>query len=308
MAPHPLWLLYNPVAGHGRAARLAPAVAERLEGQGYDVTLVQTAGAGKAAEQVRWLLQHRPAPIAVLGGDGTVHDAINGFLIHGEPIRSEATLIVLNAGTGGDFARGLGLPRDPFAGVARLASATLQPLDLGWIQCLDRKGQRTGRAFVNVADVGLAGDVVARVNRTTKKLGGFASFLLGTLTALAKAEAKPMQLSVDGGTPEAGRWVMLSVANGTHFGGGMALCPSADPGDGRFDLVTLGDLDRRTLYTHLPHLYRGKHLALPGVTHRSMRTLHVDTDQPVWVEADGELIGTTPATIRIVPAALHVLV
>ncbi|MBC7544133.1 MAG: diacylglycerol kinase family lipid kinase, partial [Candidatus Sericytochromatia bacterium] len=160
----------------------------------------------------------------------------------------------------------------------------------------------------NIADVGLVGDVVARVNGSTKAFGGFISFLVGTLISLGKAVPKDLVLQIDGGPPESGRFVMVSIANGRYFGGGMAICPPADPTDGLLDLVTLGDYSRPQLYRAFPSVYQGKHLALPGIHHRRCRSVRITAPQPAWVEADGELLGTTSLHVEVLPRAVTVLI
>jgi YegS/Rv2252/BmrU family lipid kinase len=302
-----LWLIYNPAAANGRAAKLAPQVARVLGDQGIAVTSVATTGPGSATAQVRQALAAGHQTIAVLGGDGTLHDVVNGFFTDGRPTHPAARLAVLHAGTGGDFARTLGLPRQALAGAAALASARPVPVDIGVLHCLGLDGQPKAEVFINVANVGMAGDVVERVNRTSKALGGFVSFLIGSVASILAATAKPMTLTWEDGSVQDGRFHMVTIGNGRFFGGGMAVCPGADVADGRFDLVTLGDLSRGRLLAEMPRVYAGSHLGRPGISHRLGQTLKVDGGAPVWVEADGELIGTTPLQVTILPAALTLL-
>ncbi len=307
MQNRPIWMIYNPAAANGRARRCAPRVVMALRDAGYTVEAVATAGPGLAAEQVRAALQAGVETVAVLGGDGTLHEAVNGFVTDGRPTRTSARLIILSAGTGSDFARALGLPRDPLAGVRALANAQPRLLDLGLVTCVGFDGQPRTEAFINMADVGLAGDVVSRVNNTTKAFGGFISFLAGTLISLAKAVPKDLTLQIDDEPPRSGRFVMVNIANGRYFGGGMEVCPPGDPTDGLLDLVTLGDYSRPQLYRAFPRVYQGTHLALPGVEHRRCTSVRITSDRPAWVEADGELLGTTSLTATILPQALTLL-
>ena len=170
MSTASLYLIYNPAAANGRTARLAPRVASALGAAGYAVTVAPTEGPRTAGRQVREALSAGTMTVAVLGGDGTLHEAVDGFVTNGEPTNPSARLIVLSAGTGGNFARTLGLPRDPMAGVAALAHARPVSLDLGVMTCTGLDGQPREEAFINIANVGLAGDVVAQVNWTTKAL------------------------------------------------------------------------------------------------------------------------------------------
>lgn len=303
-----LWLLYNPTAANGRTAKLAPLVAKALGDQGIAVTVVATTGPGSAADQVRGALAAGARTLAVLGGDGTLHDAVNGFFVDGRPTHPDARLAVLQAGTGGDFARTLGLPRQALAGAAALATARPVVVDVGVLRCLGFDGQPKVGVFLNVANVGLVGEVVARVNRTSKALGGFLSFLFGAVTGILGAVARPLTLHWDDGTVESGHYHMVTVGNGRFFGGGMAICPDADVADGYFDVITLGDLSRGRFLAELPRVYGGNHLGRPGVTSARRPSLRVEAPTPVWVEADGELIGTTPLQVTVLPKALTLLV
>ena len=139
-----------------------------------------------------------------------------------------------------------------------------------------------------------------------ESLGGFISFLAGTLIAVAKATPKPLTLQLDDQPAMSGR-PAGEHANGRYFGGGMAISPKSDPADGHFDIITLGDVTRGQLYSKLGHVYRATHLGLPDVGHHRTRTLTIAA-KSAWVEADGELLGTTPLTVRILPQAITVLV
>jgi YegS/Rv2252/BmrU family lipid kinase len=307
MPSQSLCLIYNPAAANGRTAQLAPRVVRVLAQAGYTVTTLATTAPGSAAGQVREALQAGCRTFAVLGGDGTLHDAVNGFFVEGKPTHPDARLAILQAGTGGDFARTLGLPRNPLEGAASLPNARPCAVDVGILRCLDLDGRPKTEAFINIANVGLAGDVVARVNRASKAFGGFVSFLIGTVASILNSRPLPMTLRWDDGPECHGRFHMVTIGNGRFFGGGMAACPGAGVADGHFDLMTLGDLSRWTFLASMPKVYTGTHLGLPGVEHRLGRTLQVTAPAPVWVEADGELIGTTPLQVDLLPGALTLL-
>jgi YegS/Rv2252/BmrU family lipid kinase len=282
-------------------------VARRLAAQGWTVEAVATTGPGSAAAQVKAALAAGWRTIAVLGGDGTLHDVVNGFIVDGRAAHGDARLAILQAGTGGDFARTLGLPRDPLAGADQLASARPFAVDVGVLRCPGLDGQPRTEAFLNVANVGLAAEVVERVNASSKAWGGFISFLLGSVAGILGNRPIALTLQGDDAPPVTGRFRLVSFCNGKYFGGGMAIGPNADPADGQLDVVTLGDTSRARLLASLPRVYAGKHLGLAGVTSRRCRTIQVTGPEGGWVEADGELIGRTPLQVDVLPAALTLL-
>jgi hypothetical protein len=132
-----------------------------------------------------------------VGGDGTNNEVLNGLFPDGRPISERIAMSVIPGGTGGDFARLLQIPKDPAAAAKRLAGAKPRPIDVGLLTCADHEGATIRRMFLNIASFGLGGEVDARVNRTTKIFGGFASFFWASLTTLFTYKNRHVRLRVD---------------------------------------------------------------------------------------------------------------
>jgi diacylglycerol kinase (ATP) len=238
----------------------------------------------------------------VVGGDGSVNEVANG--IAG---RDDVEIAVIARGTGWDFVRTYGIPRDLDEAVEVALRGAVREIDLGRVAYRSWAGAEAEALFANVASAGMSGAIAQRANETSKALGGKASYLWATLAVFARWQVSEVQVSVDGES-HAGRMHDVVVANGRYFGGGMMICPDAEPDDGRFDVLLIGDLTKRDLLVTLPKTYKGKHLPHPKAKLLRGAAVTVDAPEPLPVELDGEQPGTTPARFEIVPRALRLRV
>jgi YegS/Rv2252/BmrU family lipid kinase len=239
--------------------------------------------------------------VIAVGGDGTVHEVVNGLLRRpGErPPRFGA---LLRAGTAGDLARSLPSPSRPELVPEWLTTNRWRLVDVG------RVSTSTGRRyFINVADAGIGAEVVRRAARGPAWAGGTVNFLAGAVISLLCHRNAWVQLRLDEGPVLRRRIRTIAVANGAYLGGGMWIAPKADVNDGMFEVVTIGDVSRWLGIRSLPMLYRGTHGRLAQVEFGRARRVEIDSEQPIGVEADGELVGSTPAVFDIVPGALEVI-
>ncbi|MBK8697496.1 MAG: hypothetical protein IPN17_35890 [Deltaproteobacteria bacterium] len=192
----------NPAAGGGRAGRLLGEYSRALGAEGFEVTVHRTGGKRQLEETVRTLVEQGAPRVAVMGGDGTFHDAMNALLrADGSVMPSAKTAFaVIPAGTGSDLgARALHIP-DGARELARwLAAATPRPFDLGLLEYLDREGERSKMLFTNIASCGISGRVDELVGAGPKWLSGKASYMFATVRAIAGWRHCPMRVRVDGG-------------------------------------------------------------------------------------------------------------
>ena len=240
--------------------------------------------------------------LVVVGGDGSVNEVVNGIAD-----MEDVALAVLPRGTGRDFARTLGIPRDLDAAVEIALAGDVREIDLGLVTFRTWAGAEGRAHFANVASAGISGAIAKRANETSKALGGKVSYYWATLAIFAGWQTGEMRVSVDDEI-RGGRMIDAMVANGRYLGGGMMMCPEAEPDDGLFDVLLLGDVTKRDLLFTLPKTYRGKHLPHPRLELLRGRVVTVDADEPLPLELDGEQPGTTPAKFEIVPRALRVRV
>jgi diacylglycerol kinase family enzyme len=180
-----------------------------------------------------------------------------------------------------------------------------QRLDVGVISCQDLKGRPLQRLFANIAEGGLGAATVQRVDSRPKR-GGTIPFLTGAIRTLAGFRNRPVKVTVDDQTNRTLQAVIVIIANGRFFGGGMKIAPQAKPDDGLFDIVLVKDLSRLKILRNLYRIYTGSHLELPEVEVLRGTKVSLESDEDLLLEADGELLGRAPAEFTIRPQAIQV--
>jgi YegS/Rv2252/BmrU family lipid kinase len=214
-------------------------------------------------------------------------------------------LAVIPRGTGWDFVRTLGIPRDLDGAIEIALTGDLREVDLGAVTYRTWAGEEARAYFANVASAGISGAIARRANESSKALGGKASYYWATLSVFLGWQVGELTVTVDEES-RTGRMIDAMVCNGRYLGGGMMMCPDAEPDDGLFDVMLIGDVTKRDLAFVLPKTYKGKHLPHPRLELLRGRVVTVDAPEPLPIELDGEQPGTTPARFEIVPRALRV--
>lgn len=300
-------LVLNPRAGAGAAGDRLPALRTALEEAGARFDVALTEGPRDATRLVREALSDGAAGVAVVGGDGTLNEAVNGFFDdEGNAIAPDAWLGPLPCGTGGDFRRTLGISKRIGPMVTRMMWARPRRVDVGWLTFVDHEGRPAHRAFLNIASFGMSGLIVRLVNEGPKWMGAKPSFLLGTYRAIMQHRNQRVRITIDDGEPSEREPLTVAVANGRFFGGGMQVAPKAEIDDGFFDVVSL-DMAPFESVALTAAIYRGAHLDHPGVSCTRARRVHaepVDPNDRVLIDLDGEGPGALPATFEIRQHAL----
>lgn len=303
----PFVVVLNPRAGAGAAGERRAALETVLREHGADFEVRLTRAPRHATELTRQALREGARGVAVVGGDGTLSEALNGFFDEtGAPIAPDAWLGPLPCGTGGDFSRTLRLSKHVRPMVLHLLWSKPRPIDVGWLRYHDDLGEPRERAFLNITSFGLGGLVDRLVNDTPKWMGGRGAFLLGTLRAMSRYERQRVRLTLDDGPSEEMSILNVAVANGRFHGGGMMVAPQAEIDDGWFDVVTLEQTRLEATLGTLD-VYRGTHLDRKGVRLRRARRVHaepVDPKDAVLLDVDGEAPGALPATFEIKAGAV----
>jgi len=234
---------------------------------------------------------------------------VNGILRQSAAIIKQTKLAIILRGTGGDFAKSWKKPPSVPELARAIKHGTSHPCDAVNMRVNPPAGAPRERYYINVADIGLGGLVVDIVNNSPKYLGGPLSFFLAGLRAtLFQYRNAPMQITVDGRMIHTdSAYYFVTVANGQYFGGGMHIAPSARCDDGALELVLVGNLRLPKKFYFAWKLYQGKAHELREVHVLRGRSLTIRSPQPVFIEADGELAGTTDAEFNIVPHALNIL-
>jgi len=294
--------LVNPAAEGGSVGRRWPELAHRAAALGLSGDALLSERPGQLGELAKRAVEQGASLLVAVGGDGTVNEVVQGLAG-----RDGAELAVIPRGTGWDFARTYRIPRRLEDAVAVARDGRTRAIDLGRARYRDWEGSEAESYFANVASAGMSGAIAKRANETSKALGGKISYAWATLTVFARWRNDEVRVTVDG-EARTGRMHDVVVANGRFFGGGMMICPDAEPDDGLFDVLLIGDLTKRGLLLTLPKTYRGRHLPHPKAELLRGAVVEVDAPEPLPVELDGEQPGTTPIRLEVVPEALRLRV
>jgi YegS/Rv2252/BmrU family lipid kinase len=271
---------------------------------GFGFRLDLTRGRGDATRLAKEALDRGERFLVAVGGDGTVNEVLNAMLAADRAVDPEAVLGVLAANSGCDAVRTFGLSQDPETAVARFEVGNVYAIDVGKATVATPDGERS-RYFLNMAQAGLGGTASARAARLPGFLGGSRSFF-GYWLAMASYRRPTVRLLGDRREFE-GRITNLMVANLQFGGNGMLLSPRSWPEDGYLDLQVFTG-PKSESFTLLPKMFQGEHLPNPTITEYRSKAIRLEADRRLWVEADGELLGRTPATFEVVPGVLRLKV
>jgi YegS/Rv2252/BmrU family lipid kinase len=297
----PLVLIANPNAGRGAVSQALPRVESVLRNCNLAYRIVRTTHPGHATEAARQALSGGERYLVAVGGDGTVHEVVNGMVEDGGPVAADAVLGVVAAGSGCDFVRSFGLPGDAAQAAERLTGDQVRTIDVGTVTCADG----TTRCFVNIAEAGLGGAVVARAANLGKVLGG-ARYAAGFWLTLPRFRPAAVRLDADG-QYHAWRAYNVVVANCRFYGGGMQISPNSDPGDCLLDILVMTG-PKSDSFTTLPKVYKGAHLPHRNIAELRAARLTIEAEPGFPVEADGELLGVTPASFGLIPSCVRLKV
>lgn len=290
-------LLTNPAAGHGRALKTAAEAKARFEERGATVQALVPTSADEASDLAGAAVSDGVDAIVVVGGDGMIHLTLPAI------VGTDTPLGVIPAGTGNDQAREYGWPRDA---IDKAVSVVLQ----GKTRRVDVGEATTGDGrksyFGSVLAAGFDSLVSDRTNRM-RWPHGRARYNLAILAEFVNLRPLPMKARLADGTVIDDDLLLIAVGNTRSYGGGMLICPAADPTDGVFDVTVGAAISRRTALMQMPSIYKGTHVDRPEVS--TYRTTELTIEAPgINAYADGEFLGPLPATIRVIPQAASVIV
>lgn len=284
-------VIVNPVSGGGEALKLARRVMRRLEEERRESRLFETSGEGDAAKQVRAAVQAGCEAVVCIGGDGTLCEAAD------ELCYQDVTLYVVPGGTGNDFARAFGLPKEPLAAFEKqLAGKPVQ------IDC----GRVNGRGFLNVSGSGFDVDVLKKTEELKKVYSGEKAYHKAVVSVIGQYKAFEAELSIDGAPATHEACTIIEIANGQCIGGGMRVAPNAKLDDGVFDVVVVKKVPRLCIPFLLPLFMLGWHTKL-GLA-RVMRAKKVSLRaKGMTLNIDGKLIDADRADYELLPGAIRMM-
>lgn len=280
-------MVVNPRAGRNSGVASADAAERVLVGAGWEVTRVLTTCSGEAEELAARAAGEGHDAVFACGGDGTLSQVLEGLIGTGVPAG------LIPAGTGNDFARTIGLSRDPATAAGQALTGTDTEIDL-----LDVDGGETWS--LNIVGVGFDAMVAKRINRRARLTAGRTAYLIAVLQELFKLQ--PFEARIKVGAHEwEGRALVIAIANAQSYGAGMRIAPSADITDGLLDVVLVEQMGRLAFMWSFGQVFRGTHANHPKVSMWQGTEVTVETAKPRPALVDGELLAETPLHIRIAP-------
>jgi diacylglycerol kinase (ATP) len=297
--------LVNPASANGSTGKRWPALERRAATLGLEGRSVLSEAPGELGGLAAEAVRAGARLLVLVGGDGTVHEVVDGLMKAG--LGSQAELAVLPRGTGKDFVRSLRIPGGFDEAIEVAKSGRVRTIDVGRATYVAADGSQAEAYFANFAGAGISGAIARRANATSKAFGGKLSFLWATIAVFSRWKPARMTVTIDGELRDALLLEALAM-NGDYTAGGMWMAPEAAPDDGGFDVVLIGDFSKLEFLRTFPKIYRGRHVSHRKIEVVRARELRVQAPIPLPIVLDGEAPGTTPVRFELIPSALRLRV
>ena len=298
--------IVNPIAGSHSGSKEWDSISERITQAGLEFDVEFTQYPGHAIEIAKQSIKSNYDCLLAVGGDGTINEVANGILFSENP---ENTMLgVIAAGTTNVFKMSLGM--NEVKSNTEIPWKTHQPMkiDVGIVHCSNRN-KEVQRYFVNEMSVGLPAEVVKTWNYIPDSYNKKLNLLMRTITGvLTLINSKNKRLNIEiVNNYETGKFCTVVVANGKYFADGMRIAPNATLDDGLLDSIIIGDVSRYDLIRIRPKLYDGTYIDHEKFKETKVSEISIESEEKLIVEADGDIVGEGPVSIRVVPSALTVL-
>lgn len=296
-------ILHNPSAGGGKARRDLPAAVDALRRRGEAPQILQSQSSEHLMELARAAREESPDVMVSAGGDGTLHQVLNGF----PP--GEVPLGIIPLGRGNDLARSLGIPTDPCAAAELLLKGKVRRIDLaraGPAEISSLRNESQCALYAGVAGVGFDSVATRFANDPARRLQGRFAYAWGILRCLGTYRAQPLEVTSDVRN-FSGRMMFAVVGNNSSYGNGFRIAPRAALDDGLLDVCIVPAMSKWELLRWVPSVYRGGHLAHPGIVYFKARRVTLRSAARLELFGDGEFLKELAATIEVLPGALRVI-
>ncbi len=284
-------IIFNPTAGAGRSAKAMETVHQILKENNVDYTVLETQYKEHAVLLARESIGKGYDGIISVGGDGTLLEIAS--MLHD----TDETLGVIPAGTGNDFRQAINVPRDPAEALKIILAGNSRKVDIGLL------GE--DRYFLNVAGTGFDVEVIKNTDKVRKMFTGGFAYFLGIFLSVFGYKSVTLDVTIDGVTYR--RTVLLiAIANGKCYGGGLNVAPQADAADGLFNVLLINHIPNWRILIELPKMKKGQIERIPGYERFTCSELHISSDKPQRFNLDGEVYGETPIRLSVVPRSINV--
>ncbi|HIZ87324.1 MAG TPA: diacylglycerol kinase family lipid kinase [Candidatus Coprenecus pullistercoris] len=303
------WIaVVNPNAAGGKVATEWPLLSNMLKERGFRFEEVFTTHRYHAVELVIYALRRGFRKIISVGGDGTLHEVVNGLFHQREVPVEDVTVAVLPAGSANDWARMFRIPGDYGKAIETIIAGRTVMQDIGRVE-YSQAGVRNTRFMVNVAGVGLDANICYYCNVAKNKgKSDDLSYVKAAFKALLGRRSNRSRVVVDGKKYFTGKAFSIGFGIGKYSGGGMMQVPDALADDGLVNVMVASKIPKIKFILLFKRLFKGTIYSVREVSHRLAGRVSVFTRRPDRVEIDGEVVGTTPMTLEVIPGALRVVV
>lgn len=295
--------ILNPQAGKGAGLRLRERVYKAAKEHTSDFELIETSAPGDATRIAR---DSSSTSVVAVGGDGTVHEIANGIL------GTEKVLGIIPVGSGNDFIKSIGIPKDIDEATSCLFLQRVARVDVGRLEIRTNSATDQGNSsqsiFVNGVGIGFDAAVAERTHHISW-MSGSLLYIIAVLQTLGRYKSPEFVTSVDGRKRNS-RNLLIAVGNGRCAGGGFYLTPDAKVDDAMLDICLIDDISTFSIVKLMPRVMRGNHGKSAAVKFERGKQISVCMSSPVSVHADGEILGNDVVELKIVvvPGALSVIV
>jgi len=273
--------------------------------QKFSISIFETRYANHAHQLAATAVTDKYDIILSAGGDGTLHQVVNGMLSIAPPNQLPA-LGLIPLGSGNDFANTIGATANPAELLKLLSINQPRPIDLGVLNCKDASNQELVKYFINACSVGMGPATVKQMAKAPQWLGAELRYLLSIVRAFLAHIPEPIEIKTYGWN-WVGKARVLAIANGKSFGSKIYIAPDAKPDDGVFSMFLVSDVQLLKFLFYLQVVKGKKKVKDPDVVYSTTTKIEITTSQSVAIEAEGELIGFLPATIEVYPNQLNFL-
>lgn len=301
-------VIVNPESDKGRTGRRWTYIKESLKNFIKEFKYEFTEKPLQATEISRVAIKEGSELIVGVGGDGTMNEIANGFYEDKRIINPQAALGIVPSGTGCDFTRSLNIPLRLKNALKVVTQAPSSWIDIGRVRFKNHSGEDEERFFLNVADFGIGGEVVRKVNQNRRKRKA-SSYLRCLFSTFIAYKNKRIRIRIDGQDFPVEEYLVGTVSNGRIFGKGMKIAPQAKLDDGLFDIVLVKEMKTLEFFRNVWRIYTGSHLSHPKISlvrGQKVEAFAETNEEEVLIEIDGEQAGKLPAVFEIIPRGLLV--
>lgn len=296
--------IINPQSGSGRTVKLWRQIGETLGRKLGGIQIYFTERPHHATEIAKQIATNDYDRLIIVGGDGTIHEVVNGLFSKKKPLfKKDFQVGLLTGGRGCDFIKTLGIPKDNQEMLSICTGDRFKSVDIGFVEIDEQRSLY----YINSSAVGLGGEVARAIQSGSAFLPPTASYFWATIKSLISAKPKTVRVVLDEKPTYEGPVQNIFVCNGRYSGGGMLWSPNAKLDDGLFDVLIVRDLSRLQMVSMAPTVYSGSVAEVEGVTTSVAKEVTLTSDEMLWIELDGETYQSKSVRYTIMPHALNIL-